>query len=329
MNSEFRLCPACRAPNTVQDAVCAACGAALPRVAKAPVPTFDAIPGRQEARQAARTGVRRGLVVGVASAAVLGLLVARTLRAPSLQDGSAQTANATSPTPAPAPAPQGTPPPAASAPLGAVPVTPPGWERPNPYANTYASPYPNPAGIPQPAASPAAAVASLPSSALASPPLSALAVIIGAPAAGRRPSPVAEAMQVRNTSKPASYTDADLERVRNESEPSPEAPAATSPSPGARPSATPASRNGEQDETSDKRLRERREAVRAAQQRVNEAQTAVDDIHREARENDDDGLQEELSSALSELKSAEKDLARARRRLQEVEDQPRPVLPPQ
>lgn len=288
MNSEFRLCPACRAPNTVQDAACAACGAPLPKVAEAPVPTFDAIPGRQEARQAARTGVRRGLVVGVASAAVLGLLVARTFRSAALQDGSAQTANATSPTPAPSPL--STPQPPEMAPLGAVPVTPAGWERPNPYAN--------PAGMPQTGLSPAGA-------------------------AGSRPSQLAEATQVRNTSKPASYTDADLARVRNEAE--------AEPSPAARPPASPApSRSPAKEEPRDEtRLRERRDAVRAAQQRVDDAQAAVDDIRREARQNDDDGLQEQLSDALSELKSAQKDLARARRKLQELEDQPRPVLPPQ
>jgi peptidoglycan hydrolase CwlO-like protein len=145
------------------------------------------------------------------------------------------------------------------------------------------------------------------------------AVIIAAPAAGSRPAPLAEATQVRNASQPASYTDADLARVRNEAELSPEARASGSPPP----SRSPAPEDGE------KRLRERREAVRAAQQRVDRAQSAVDDIRREARENDDDGLQEELSTALSELKSAEKDLARARRRLQELQDQARPVLPPQ
>jgi hypothetical protein len=309
MNSEFRLCPACRAPNTVQDAACAACGAPLPKVAKAPVPTFDAIPGRQEARQAARAGVRRGLLVGVASAAVLGLLVARTFRSPSLQDGSAQTANATSPTPAPSP--QSPAQPGGIAPVGAVPVTPPGWERPNPYAN--------PAGMPQPGLSPAAAAGSMPASGPASVP----AVIIGAPGAGSRPSQMAEATPVRNTSKPASYTDADLARVRNEAvaEPAPEARPPASPAPSRSPA-----KDVPRDET---RLRERREAVRAAQQRVDDAQAAVEDIRREARENDDDGLQEQLSDSLSELKSAQRDLAHARRKLQELEDQPPPVLPPQ
>ena len=308
MSSEFRVCPACRAPNTVQNAVCAACGAPLPKVAKAPAPTFDAIPGRQEARQAARTGVRRGLVVGVASAAVLGLLLARTFRSPSLQDGSAQTADATSATPAPAPVQLPTPQPAGIAPLGAVPVAPAGWERPNPYA----SPYANPAGMPQPAMLP-----------VPSPPATVPAVIIAAPAAGSRSSALAEATQVRNSSKPASYTDADLARVRNETgpEPSPEARPTASPRPARSP--------GQEEPRDETRLRERRAAVRAAQQRVDEAQTAVDDIRREARENDDDGLQEELSHALSELNSAQRDLARTRRKLQELEDQPQPVLPPQ
>jgi hypothetical protein len=62
---------------------------------------------------------------------------------------------------------------------------------------------------------------------------------------------------------------------------------------------------------------------------VDEAQAAVDDVRREARDNDDDGLQEELSNKVSDLKSAQRDLARARRKLQEVEEQDRPVLPPQ
>jgi hypothetical protein len=304
MNSEFRLCPACRAPNTVQDAVCAACGTRLPAVAKAPVPTFETIPGRQEARQAARTGVRRGLVVGLASAAILGLLVARTFRAPSLQDGSAQTAAL--PTPPPAATPQ--PGPVAAAP--ALPAVPAGWERPNPYASP-ANPYATaslPGSLPSPAAVPATVPASVP------------AVIIAAPPAGARPAPAADAAPARD-SKPASYTDADLARVRNEAE--------TGMEPGGPPATAPSPRSPAQDEGREKRVRERREAVRAAQQRVDEAQSAVDEIRREARENDDDGLQEELSDALSELKSAQRDLARARRRLQEVEDQPTAVLPPQ
>lgn len=312
MNSEFRLCPACRAPNTVQNAACAACGAPLPRAGKAPTPTFDAIPGRQEARQAAGTGVRRGLVVGVASAAILGLLLARTFRSPALQDGTAQTAS-TAPAPPAPPAPVTTPEPAGMPPGGAVPVAPAGWERPNPYA----SPGANAAGVPQPV---------VPQPVMPQPVMSPAptvpAVIIGA-RSGSRPSTMAEATQVRNTSKAASYTDADLARVRVEAEAGsapPEARPATSPSP---------SRSPAQDEDRDARVRDRRAALRAAQQRVDNAQRSVDDIRREARDNDDDGLQEELSDALKELKSAEKDLAKARRRLQEVEDQARPVLPPQ
>jgi hypothetical protein len=307
MNSEFRLCPACRAPNTVQDAVCSACGARLPAVAKAPVPTFETIPGRQEARQAARTGVRRGLAVGVASAAILGLLVARTFRAPSLQDGSAQTAAVPTPPPAATPQPE----PVAAAP--ALPAVPAGWERPNPYASP-ASPYATtslPGSLPS-AAAPATALAPAP------------AVIIGAPSASARQAPAADAAPASGDSKPVSYTDADLARVRNEAETGAE----TEMGPGGRPATAPSPRSPAQEEGREKRARERREAVRAAQQRVDEAQSAVDDIRREARENDDDGLQEELSDALSELKSAQRDLARARRRLQEVEGQPTSVLPP-
>jgi len=310
MTSEFRLCPACRAPNTVQNAVCAACGAALPKVARAPVPTFDEIPGRSEARHAARTGVQRGLLVGAASAAILGLLVVRTFRSSALQDASAQTANSA---PAPTPPPAAVEPtqPVGMAPGAAVPVAPAGWERPNPYAsgqpNPYASAQPNPMGMPEPVMSPATVPA----------------VIIAAPVAGSRRAPLAEAMPVRNDSRPAAYTDADLERLHNE------AAAGTdsrpTPSPSTVPARAPAATAT--DPRDDARLRERREAVRAAQQRVDETQSTVDDIRREARENDDDGLQEELNHALSDLKSAQRDLAKARRKLQELEG--RSVLPPQ
>src|SRR6185295_13432451 len=152
MTSEFRLCPACRAPNTVQNAVCSACGAPLPKVARAPAPTFEEIPGRSEARHAARTGVQRGLFVGVAIAAILGLLVARTFRSSALQDASAQTASSA---PAPTPPPSANEPsqPVGIAPGAALPVVPPGWERPNPYATGQPNPYAM--GVPQPVTSPA------------------------------------------------------------------------------------------------------------------------------------------------------------------------------
>jgi len=327
MDSEFRLCPACRAPNTVQDAVCTACGARLPAVSKAPAPTFDAIPGRQEARAAAGTGVRRGLLVGIVSAAVLGLLVARTFRSPSLQAVSAP------PTAAPIlpPQPQATPEPYDAGVRPVAPILPAGVavSNPDPYAtanpygrsNPYAMPSPdaytspNPYGSPYP--SQVAAVTGSPSPSLE--PSRAPAISIAAPDPSTRPAPGAAA-------KPASYTDADLERIRNQAEePAPAAasegrPVAASPSP-RRPAPT-----GEEREA---RLRERRDAVRSAQRRADEAQTAVDDIRREARENDDDGLQEELKDALAELKSAQRDLSKAQRALRELEDPARPVLPPQ
>jgi hypothetical protein len=305
MDSEFRLCPGCRAPNTVQDAACASCGRPLPAVSKAPVPTFDAIPGRLEARQAARTGVRRGLLVGVASAAVLGLLVARTFRAPSLQDVPASAATAATPAP-PTPAPVTVQPqPAPLAPT--VPIAPAGLGQPNPYSSVPT--YSNPAAYPGP--SPYSQVALLtpsPSPSASASPSRTPAMIIAAPEAGSVPSPSAAAGR-----KPGSYTDADLERVRNEAARE-EAPPA-SPAPDARASER------------DSRLQERREAVREAQRRVSKAQSSVDDIRREARENDDDGLQEELQDALSDLKSAQRDLATAQRKLRELED--RAVLPPQ
>jgi hypothetical protein len=321
MDSEFRLCPACRAPNTVQDAACTACGAPMPKVARGPVPTFEAIPGRQEVRQAARLGVRRGLLVGVVSAGVLGLLVARTFRSAALQDEPAQTAGV-SPETAPSPLP--TEQPAGMAPGAAAPVGPAGLAQPNPYAGA------NPAmGQPSVAGQPSLTGQPLPGavpvSGPASPAASMPAVIIGAPAAGYRPARAPEATEAREGSKPASYTDADLARLHEGAAPTAAAPAAvpTAASP------SPPARSPARQEASEARLRERREAVRAAQQRVDEAQGNVNDIRREARENDDDGLQEQLSDAVAELKSAQRDLARARRSLQEIEGQPQPVLPPQ
>jgi len=77
------------------------------------------------------------------------------------------------------------------------------------------------------------------------------------------------------------------------------------------------------------RARTRSSSVRAAQQRVEQAQAAVDDIRREARDNDDDGLQEELKDALSELKAAQRDLARALRQQDRSESDDRAVPPPQ
>ena len=289
-----------------------------------PAPVFEPMPDRQAARAAAHKGVRRGLVVGIGSAAILGLLVARTFRSPSLQDASAQTAGPTAPTPPPPVQP--TPDPMAVA--GAVPVAPPGLAQPNPYAspvNPYANPYasPNPAGMPQqpgmltPGTAPAGTV---PAPATAADPASVPAMVIAAPEPGSRRATAAEA----RAAKPASYTDADLARLREGEAPA----AAPAPEvrtvPQARPTTAPPPRSGGQDD----RVRERREAVRSAQQRVTELQATVDDIKREARENDDDGLQEELSDAMSELRSAQGDLARARRKLQEAEDRNR-ALPPQ
>jgi len=66
-----------------------------------PAPIFEPMPDKQAARAAAHKGVRRGLVVGIGCAAILGLLVARTFRSPSLQDASAQTAGPAVPTPPP------------------------------------------------------------------------------------------------------------------------------------------------------------------------------------------------------------------------------------
>ena len=292
-----------------------------------PAAIFEPMPDKQEARAAAHKGVRRGLVVGIGCAAILGLLVARTFRSPALQDASAQTAAPTAPTPPP-PAEAGADPLAAG---GAAPVAPPGLAQPNPYANPnanpYASPYPNANGavLPQPGTSP------LPTTAMPAPaadPASVPAMVIAAPEPGSRRAAAIEG----RPAKPASYTDADLARVRQqesaaESRAEDARPVADArPMPEARPVPPAPPRSTGQD---DSRTRDRREAVRAAQQRVAEAQAAVDDIRREARENDDDGLQEELADALSDLKSAQKDLARARRKLQEVEAQDRAVLPPQ
>src|SRR5688572_1808385 len=191
MESEFRVCPVCRAPNTVQDAACAACGAALPKVGKMPAPIFEPMPDKQAARAAAHKGVRRGLVVGIGCAAILGLLVARTFRSPSLQDASAQTAGPAVPTP---------PPPVQPAPdplavAGAVPAAPPGLTQPNPYAspvNPYANPYasPNAAALPQPGMMPEATV---PAPAAAADPASVPAMVIAAPEPGSRRATAAEA----------------------------------------------------------------------------------------------------------------------------------------
>ena len=318
MDSEFRLCPACRAPNTVQDAACASCGQPLPAVGKAPAATFDAIPGRQEARQAAGSGVRRGLLVGIVSAAVLGLLVARTLRSPSLQDAPVSAADEATPAPAAAAEPR----PAPLAP--AVPVAPAGIGQPNPYSTVPA--YSNPGEYVGP--SPYSQVALLTPSASASPspspsaPARTPAMIIAAPEPGTAPS----TSVTGSGGKPGSYTDADLERVRNEAARDEGAQPASTPE--ARPEVVggPARRPAPAPER-ESRLQDRREAVRDAQRRVAEAQRSVDDIRREARENDDDGLQEELQDALSELKSAQRDLVKAQRKLQEAEG--RAVLPPQ
>lgn len=316
MDSEFRLCPACRAPNTVQDAACASCGQPLPAVGKAPAATFDIIPGRQEARQAAGSGVRRGLLVGIASAAVLGLLVARTLRSPSLQDAPVSAADAATPAPAATAEPR----PAPLAP--AVPVAPAGLGQPNPYSTVpaYSNPGEYPAGP-----SPYSQVALLTPSASPSPspspsaPARTPAISIAAPEPGTVPAP-------GSAGKPASYTDADLERLRNQAPRDEAAQPASTPEARVEVSAGAARRPAPVPER-DSRLQDRREAVREAQRRVEEAQHSVDDIRREARENDDDGLQEELEDALSELKSAQRDLAKAQRKLQEVEG--RAVLPPQ
>jgi len=313
MDSEFRLCPACRAPNTVQDAVCASCGQRLPAVSKAPRPTFDTVPGRQEVRQAAGTGVRRGLLVGITSAAVLGLLLARTFRSPSLQDDAASAAATATPAPAATVEPQ----PAPLAP--AVPVAPAGFGQPNPYSS--ASAYANPGT--SLGASPYSQVALLAPSPSPSPsaPARTPAMIIAAPEPGTVPSAAGRA-----GSKPASYTDADLARVRDEAAREETAPPSAAPEtqPAAAP---PAVRPAPLPERESRGSEERREAVREAQRRVEKAQAAVDDIRREARENDDDGLQEELKDALSELKDAQHDLAKAQRKLRELED--RAVRPPQ
>jgi hypothetical protein len=310
MDSEFRLCPACRAPNTVQDAACTACGTRMPAVSKAPVPTFDTIPGRQEARAAARTGVRRGLLVGIASAAALGLLVARTFRSPSLQAVAAPAASTYSPIMPPQP--RTTPPAETVSMMPTVPIAPAGLGVPNPYS----SPNPNPYASPNPYSSEVAAITASPSpSPEAS---SAPAISIAAPDPSTRPAPAAGGANA----KPAAYTDADLERIRNEAEEP--APASEDPPVVASPSPRRPPPSGEEREA---RLRERRDAVRAAQRRADEAQGAIDDIRREARENDDDGLQEELNDALAELKAAQRDLSRAQRALKELEDPARPVLP--
>ena len=295
-----------------------------------PAAIFEPMPDKQAARAAAHKGVRRGLVVGIGCAAILGLLVARTFRSPALQDASAQTAGPTAPTPPPPV--QATPDPLAAG--GAFPVAPPGMAQPNPYAspvNPYANPYasPNAAGLPQqpgmlPAGTPGQTV---PAPAPATDPASVPAMVIAAPEPGSRRAAAIEG----RPAKPASYTDADLARLRAEETagaPASEAqPVAESrPTPPTRPAMPPPPRSTGPD---DSRTRDRREAVRAAQQRVAEAQATVDDIRREARENDDDGLQEELADALDDLKSAQRDLARARRKLQEAEEENRAVLSPQ
>jgi len=327
MDSEFRLCPACRAPNTAQDAACAACGAALPKVVMGPPPAFDEMPGRQEARQAAGSGVRRGLLVGVAGAAILGLLVVRTFRSSALQVDSAQTTTSADAAPEPVTTPQ----PAGIVPGASVPAAPAGWSQPNPYA----SPGMTQPGMAQPGVQPGMTsdVAAAPVSGPASSAATVPAMIIAAPAGRARPSPSPDA---RGAGKAASYTDADLARVRTEAEaeasgtapaPAPPAPAvAGALSPAGGPAPAPASRAAA---PADSRARSRSAAVREAQQRVEKAQVVVDDIRREARDNDDDGLQEELKDAESELKAAQRDLARAIRQQEKSDRDDRTVPPPQ
>ena len=340
MDSEYRLCPACRAPNTVQDPVCAACGAALPKVVMGPPPAFDEVPSREEARQAARTGIGRGLVAGVAGAAILGLLLAKTFRSSALQVDPAQTTSSAQAVPEPETTPQ----PVGINPGPAVPAPPPGWVQPNPYASTaagqpgIAQPGLNPAGVVPPGVNPAGAMP--PGSAMAGSPVSGVgAAPVSGPASSAaampavmiaarpRPSPTPDA---RGGGKAASYTDADLARMRSEAdaEASGTAPSATPPPSPAAGAAAPAS-SPRPAPTADPGGRSRGALVSAAQQRVAKAQSVVDEIRREARDNDDDGLQEELEDALHELKSAQRDLARAIRQQEKSERDGRSLPPPQ